>query len=517
MKKHSILLLIAILVSPLAWAQSNPKNKTKKAPALQSSIFFETGKYDLSDSAKAVVASMIDSLKKFSKFQIFIKGNTDNVGDSLVNLRLSMARSNATKAFFVLSGVDSTMITANSLGENQPIASNETEEGKRKNRRVDIYINYTRIPPDTLWSIWQKCGSRFANPAKEYCIDPSRDTVLAGPKGSLFMVPSGAFSGVAKKSKKCIQIFIKEDFKMSDMIADRLTTTSGDQLLSTDGMVYFMAKSGGVELTLKPKKKIGILIPRSEEFPDKTQLFHGERQSDELSAINWVAEKKAYLGHFGDENIQNWADIEGKAPARCRLFFCKIFKAVGLKKDKMDPLAGDCPKGDTACASIQKNVLGNMGFDFDKGKDKLGMVMAGRNWRAMVNEKLDESKLTTDISVWAFAATTKLGWTNFDQFYYYRGEKLSLNVDVKSAENIDMYLVFQKEHMILGQVTEGKDFCKDKILPKGLDAKLVVMKYEKNQAYYSIQDITTGNGDVHVEFIAATPEEIKAAFKLLDK
>jgi hypothetical protein len=200
-------------------AQRGGKKPATPPPTYQKSIFFESGKYELTDSGKMLVTAMIDSLKNYSKYQIFIKGNTDATGDSIKNQKLSEDRSAKVKEMFVANGVDEKSITINSLGENAPIASNETEDGKRMNRRVDIIINYTRRPPDSVFSFWEKCGGMVHSSIIKHCITPYRDTVLLGPQGTLFLIPGNAFAGVNAKTKGCIEITLKEDFLFSDMIA----------------------------------------------------------------------------------------------------------------------------------------------------------------------------------------------------------------------------------------------------------------------------------------------------------
>jgi len=141
--------------------------------------------------------------------------------------------------------------------------------------------------------------------------------------------------------------------------------------------------------------------------------------------------------------------------------------------------------------------------------------LIAENWRTQIKDNGTQLN-NRDLANWAFAASNKLGWINFDRLYLSKEEKTSISVDVAPQKNIELYLVFKKEKMLLPQITEGKDFTKDKIIPKGLQAKLVVLKYEKGQPYYFIKDITTGDPQVHVEFKAASPSEIREAFKVLD-
>jgi outer membrane protein OmpA-like peptidoglycan-associated protein len=71
---------------------------------------------------------------------IRIEGHTDSTGDAETNLGISAQRANAVLDALVSLGVDPDRFTAAGMGEDFPIASNETEEGRRQNRRVDVIL-----------------------------------------------------------------------------------------------------------------------------------------------------------------------------------------------------------------------------------------------------------------------------------------------------------------------------------------------------------------------------------------
>jgi OOP family OmpA-OmpF porin len=67
-----------------------------------------------------------------------VEGHTDNVGADAYNMNLSKERAKAVMDYLVSKGVPATKISSVGYGEEKPIASNETEEGRSKNRRVEI-------------------------------------------------------------------------------------------------------------------------------------------------------------------------------------------------------------------------------------------------------------------------------------------------------------------------------------------------------------------------------------------
>ena len=70
--------------------------------------------------------------------KIEIGGHTDNVGDDNANLILSKQRADAVRDYLVENGISADLLETKGYGESKPIASNKTEEGRRKNRRVEI-------------------------------------------------------------------------------------------------------------------------------------------------------------------------------------------------------------------------------------------------------------------------------------------------------------------------------------------------------------------------------------------
>ncbi|HVI85061.1 MAG TPA: OmpA family protein [bacterium] len=67
-------------------------------------------------------------------------GYTDNTGDAAANKKLSLDRANAVKDLLMKGGVEESRMTTQGFGQDNPIASNDTEEGKAKNRRLELVV-----------------------------------------------------------------------------------------------------------------------------------------------------------------------------------------------------------------------------------------------------------------------------------------------------------------------------------------------------------------------------------------
>lgn len=85
-----------------------------------------------------------DCSEVFATHGLEVSGHTDNIGRQSYNLALSQKRAEAVTAYLVNLGVDARWMTSVGYGELKPVASNETEEGRSQNRRIDFTINETR-------------------------------------------------------------------------------------------------------------------------------------------------------------------------------------------------------------------------------------------------------------------------------------------------------------------------------------------------------------------------------------
>jgi outer membrane protein OmpA-like peptidoglycan-associated protein len=103
-------------------------------------VLFESGQTTLREEAMASLVEVVDLLQSEPDKKIRIEGHTDAVGDAATNLEISRKRANAVYEALVSLGVEASRVTTQGMGEDFPIASNETEEGRAQNRRVDVIL-----------------------------------------------------------------------------------------------------------------------------------------------------------------------------------------------------------------------------------------------------------------------------------------------------------------------------------------------------------------------------------------
>jgi len=107
---------------------------------LASEVLFDFDSYELKAEAESVLEKVLQVLGEYSGNSILVEGHTDSEGTEAYNQTLSENRANSVKTWLVEAGIESSLLQAVGYGESNPVASNETEEGRGKNRRVEITI-----------------------------------------------------------------------------------------------------------------------------------------------------------------------------------------------------------------------------------------------------------------------------------------------------------------------------------------------------------------------------------------
>lgn len=113
--------------------------------SLSDNMLYQSGSYSISDQAGEILGKVAKIIKDYDGYEVLIEGNTDNVPISMENIRNNWDLSTLRASSVVQSlqntyGVDPKRLTAGGRGEFNPVADNETEAGKAKNRRTQIII-----------------------------------------------------------------------------------------------------------------------------------------------------------------------------------------------------------------------------------------------------------------------------------------------------------------------------------------------------------------------------------------
>ncbi len=103
-------------------------------------VYFDTDKSKIKDESKPAIDHICRLMSAFPTIEIDLRGHTDSTGDISHNTKLSLARANAVKSELVKCGISASRIECYGFGPSQPIATNETDAGRQKNRRTEFKI-----------------------------------------------------------------------------------------------------------------------------------------------------------------------------------------------------------------------------------------------------------------------------------------------------------------------------------------------------------------------------------------
>lgn len=103
-------------------------------------VYFETGKATLQPVSFKQLQTLYEYMKWKDSSRIEVGGHTDNVGNDFDNLTLSQKRADNVKAWLVQKGINASRIIAKGYGASTPVADNNTDEGRGKNRRTEVRI-----------------------------------------------------------------------------------------------------------------------------------------------------------------------------------------------------------------------------------------------------------------------------------------------------------------------------------------------------------------------------------------
>ena len=132
--KFSVIIFLHLLLMTDLSAQ------TKHPTIVLNDIYFGKEKFELQATSWKQLDQLAAMLQENHELKVKIAGHTDSKGDEEVNMNLSINRADAVKKYLIDAGVAHHRIKSVGYGEHKPAETNETEEGKEKNRRVTFRI-----------------------------------------------------------------------------------------------------------------------------------------------------------------------------------------------------------------------------------------------------------------------------------------------------------------------------------------------------------------------------------------
>jgi outer membrane protein OmpA-like peptidoglycan-associated protein len=124
----------------IGFIEDSSRNVDKETWFSFDRLEFETGSAALRPTSQEQLRNVAEILKAYPNVAVKLGGYTDNTGNAAQNLKLSQDRANTTMRELVALGIDNSRIAAEGYGNQFPVADNATEEGRQRNRRIDIRV-----------------------------------------------------------------------------------------------------------------------------------------------------------------------------------------------------------------------------------------------------------------------------------------------------------------------------------------------------------------------------------------
>lgn len=254
--KTRLLLIILLFITGFAVGQETERRF----------IYFNYNDDALTPEGKSELDEMFRVAAHSTITKIELYGYTDSVGDESANLVLSENRVAAVRAYLVTNGIDEKIIQNESFGERNPAYTNDSEAGRRKNRRVEVVFTYVRekdmdkpdvdVAPPSSPVVEQPNVQHAAErltailPAvsdtQYFTLTGDKEIVINGKQGTVIKFYGNCFEDVKGKTiKGNIDFQLIEVYSKSDMVTFGLSTVSDGKMLESGGMIYINATYNG--------------------------------------------------------------------------------------------------------------------------------------------------------------------------------------------------------------------------------------------------------------------------------
>jgi OmpA family len=551
-------LLFILLFTPLSIATISGQNTPQK------SVFFDTDKAILRPEAQTVLKEWADFMRKMPQFTLRLQGNTDADGSDVYNQNLSERRTDAVRNFLINQGILREKITISALGESKPLADNASEDGKQRNRRVDISFesanaktivqNATPFEKGKNYHIMRLYKELSLTP-QIFTLKSNKDTLIKGEKGTQLHFPANAFAGVTEGTP--IEVKLKECYDYASILAEHLTTKSGDNLLQTGGMIYVQAFANGKELTLQ--KPMDVQFSSAESKLEGMQLFTGKRAMNKSGAMNWTPVNTEFEtrefelpNKVESENDPNAVFVNYYiSPKGASNRFLSVIAPMSYILDLTDtdslfedfPVFGSISNGSTAEKSHPRsthfagNSMGVFACQYKEfmTKDKFTVHRAAfeevykfykvETYQALLKvdsnawndhykmriTKIKEDKRVSDslykagvtayekqyktkVTLTKALKITQLGWINCDRFVNYpEKELIFIGLNDKASSSFDAKLILKKDKVIVSGFYENGQKVDFGKVVRNAPAVIVAMKIENGQSYLAMHDFITSD------------------------
>lgn len=537
-----------------------PAQEKHNATPIQQPVYFETGQSTLSPQAVQTLNTLYKRVT--AGCSILIEGHTDSTGKHADNILLAQKRALAVKKYLHNAGIADTLLTTMYLGAQQPAASNSTETGRKQNRRVVVTLVEAEASDVTADVSVSELYRQLETPPQKFTLNGNKDTVIRCKGGTVIYIKAGTLLPLSPTNKNNIVLHVKECLKVADMLRDNLSTTAGNDLIETSGMIYTEAfDSEGNPLQIQNNQSMLVSVPAADTINPAVQLFDGHRQQGHQ--INWVADKNEMPSGFSIPDCLSCLTVYNantytsypygiverifRFPYAVAGLFSKSIREDNKmfreenKKDKIK-YKNDIPdtnfvalpmhkSPNPACRKLSALFWKYRAFNdtaLIKEMNRPLLEQYGMRYWAAFTDSIAKARTTAtatwqpsnitsiyDVHYYTFSIT-KLEWKNLDMFLHYPANSLTkVSVNINPRKNTDCKLIFKSRKVIVPAVPDKKTFTFNGV-PRGEKATLMVVKYEKDQLLLGLKDIEADNTAFDVALQPVTFAELKQELQKFD-
>lgn len=417
--------------------------------------------------------------------------------------------------------------------------------------------NETALTAVTNWL------QQLATPPAVFEINPQRDTVLICPQGTVVWVPSYAFVSAAIATglvKNPVQISVRECYGYADMLANRLSTTTNNDVLTTGGMLQITATSNKQNVRSRLNRPLRIEMPYNRYDPFmQLYLPNDPNAADSNRSFNWqpAGQQQVYVNNIpwnertdikllqvqqrvnrDEKNETAYFEVQPLVPLTEQQIKALLRQRYPFGSEKMSiaivESAGPMSnlKGSQAKATKQGFVMtDSVSIPFKEAlrkkllrpTDSLAFVQLRRqdsiDWRERVRQdSLAYIKMLDFRKTYSFN-TDNLGWVNCDRVIAPELPRANFVITCTPSEAPAMglyHLVFTNQKAIVpGTLINGQLYFGN--MPQGLTAKLICIAKQGDKVMSYVKPVRIVDKAVlELSFTATDPEKFKQELAAMD-
>jgi hypothetical protein len=462
-------------------------------------VYFEFGKYELSETAKNSLIYLAGTFYRAypendrDNVFLYVTAYTDSVGSYENNLQLATQRAEAITIFLKNVGIPETIIKTRAAGEINFPCTGITDKGCPDFRYA--LVEYKRVVSDFVPNDKNKLYEMLQTPCDTFCIDPGRDTVLAGNKGTIVVYKANSLQLPANPCH-CVQLLLHEYRSSSEMVLNNLSTVSNGAPLESAGMVKLEAWCNKELLSFKTGQYLTIMQPADTLLPGM-QLFAASR-NELKDPLNWIAEREEALDVVNMRRMWYCMSNAARLPAqRCPLFFCRIRRFLNMWNSK----------------KAEKNLEQYN----DALNEEMAMIKKYNFSEGDIASMLQKAGNKAEVLKYYVYKNFSWDYRNIDRYMKgFNYTDIYVKGNDQRAGNIDVKLVYDKIKMAIPAVLQKRRFAFIDVISKKTAWLVGLEMAANNQINFSLSQVNTSDRNQQLNLQPATPKEIKDALKVLD-